>query len=93
MNKLIHSEIRKLATTRWFKITMAITIMMAPAFTLLGVFTATQAQVGDDEFVHGVLKVSVVSSLVHARSGNRHDGRRVPPRHKRADLPHLPTQT
>jgi ABC-type transport system involved in multi-copper enzyme maturation permease subunit len=65
MNKLIHSEVRKLATTRWFKITMAITVMMAPAFTLLGVFADTRAPgVGDDEFVHGVLSVSVVSSLV-----------------------------
>jgi ABC-2 type transport system permease protein len=65
MNKLIHSEIRKLATTRWFKITMAITVMMAPAFTLLGVFADTRAAgVGDDEFVHGVLSVSAVSSLV-----------------------------
>ena len=65
MNKLIHSEIRKLATTRWFKITMAITIMMAPVFTLLAVFAAKRApDVGDDEFVHGVLSISAVSSLV-----------------------------
>ena len=49
MNKLIHSEIRKLATTRWFKITMAITIVMAPAFTLLGIFADTRTpDVSDD---------------------------------------------
>ncbi len=65
MNKLIHSEIRKLATTRWFKITMAITIMMAPVFTLIAVFAAKRApDVGDKEFVHGVLSISAVSSLV-----------------------------
>ena len=65
MNKLIHSEIRKLATTRWFKITMATTIVMAPALTLLGVFANKRApDVGDQEFVHGVLTVSVLSSLV-----------------------------
>ena len=65
MNQLIHSEIRKLATTRWFKITMAITIMMAPVFTLIAVFAAKRAaDVGDEEFVHGVLSISAVSSLV-----------------------------
>ena len=65
MNKLIHSEIRKLATTRWFKITMAFTIVMAPAFTLLGIFADTRTpDVSDAEFVHGVLSVSALSSLV-----------------------------
>ena len=39
---------------RRVQITMAITIMMAPSFTLLGVFADTRApDVGDDEFVHG----------------------------------------
>jgi ABC-type transport system involved in multi-copper enzyme maturation permease subunit len=65
MKPLVHSEIRKLVTTRWFKITMAVTLMMAPTFTLIAVFVAKrEAGVGDREFVHGVLSISAVSSLV-----------------------------
>jgi ABC-2 type transport system permease protein len=65
MNKLLHSEVRKLATTRWFIATMAITITMAPVFTLIAAFAAKRAaDVGDKEFVHGVLSISAVSSLV-----------------------------
>ncbi len=44
---------------------MAITVLMAPAFTLLAVFAAKRdAGVDDREFVHGVLSISAVSSLV-----------------------------
>ena len=65
MNKLIHAELQKLATIRWFKITMGITLVMAPAFTLLAVFAAKRApDLGDEEFIHGVLSISAVSSLV-----------------------------
>ncbi|MCU1361451.1 MAG: hypothetical protein JWN99_2740 [Ilumatobacteraceae bacterium] len=65
MNKLIHSEIRKLTTMRWFTIIVVFTIVMAPVFTLLGAFVAKRGpDVGDDEFVHGVLSVSALSSLV-----------------------------
>jgi ABC-type transport system involved in multi-copper enzyme maturation permease subunit len=65
MNRLIHSEVRKLITTRWFKIAMTVTIVMAPVFTLLAVFAAKRApDVGDEEFIHGVLSISAVSSLV-----------------------------
>ena len=33
MNRLIHSEIRKLTTTRWFKITMAVSVAMGNSAT------------------------------------------------------------
>jgi ABC-2 type transport system permease protein len=65
MNQLIRSEIHKLVTTRWFKAAIATTVVMAPVFTLLAVFVAKRdAGVGDREFVHGVLSISAVSSLM-----------------------------
>lgn len=65
MNQLVHSEIRKLTTTRWFRATVIVTVVMAPVFTLLAVFAAKRTDdVGDTEFVHGVLSISAVTSLV-----------------------------
>ena len=65
MNTLIRGEIHKLATMRWVKIALAALIVMAPAFTLLGVFVATRdAGVDDRDFVRGVLSISAVSSLM-----------------------------
>jgi ABC-type transport system involved in multi-copper enzyme maturation permease subunit len=65
MSNLIRSEIRKLATVRWFRITVAVTIVMASTFTLIAVFVGKrEPDIDDSTYVHGVLSISAVSSLV-----------------------------
>src|SRR4051794_10494361 len=55
---------------RGFKITTAVTLLMALAFTLIAVFAAKRAPTsGDDDFVHGVLSISAVTSLVMLGAG------------------------
>ena len=54
MNRLIRSEIRKLTTMRWFKITDGDHPPDGPGVHAVTVFAAkTGPGVGDDEFVHG----------------------------------------
>ena len=65
MNRLIRSEIRKLTTTRWFKLTMAISVAMAPLSAAVNALTAkTGAGVRTDELIHHTLAVSAFTSIV-----------------------------
>ncbi len=70
MNRLIRSEIRKVVTTRWFKITMAVTAVLA---IISPVITTLSAKSGEDiastDFIHKILSISAGSMMVMLACG------------------------
>ena len=76
MNRLIRSEIRKVVTTRWFKITMAVTAVLA---IISPVITTLSAKSGEDiastDFIHKVLVSQCRFDDGHAGVRDQRDGR------------------
>ena len=70
MKRLIHSEIRKVVTTRWFKITMVVNAILAIISPVITTFSAaTGEDIASTQFIHQVLSVSAGSSMVMLACG------------------------
>jgi len=70
MKRLIRSEIRKVVTTRWFKITMVVNAVLAVISPAITTLTApTGEDIGSSDFIHQVLSVSSGSSMVMLACG------------------------
>jgi ABC-2 type transport system permease protein len=67
MNRLVRSELRKLTSVTWFKVTMIIAAVITPVAAISNVFTAGRngnAPVGTTANVHHVLSSSALTSMV-----------------------------
>ncbi len=67
MNDLIRSEVRKLATTNWFKITLAAAFVLAPLSAVSNALaggTKSLATLGTPDSIHHVLAAAALTSMV-----------------------------
>ena len=66
MNNLVRSELRKLATTLWFKITLATTLVLGPVSAVTNALTSKKpaALLGSAVSIHHVLSIAPLTSMV-----------------------------
>ncbi len=66
MNRLIRSELRKLTTTRWFKITVVTTLVVGPVSAVSSALTSQRpaSSLGSDAAIHHVLAIAALTSIV-----------------------------
>jgi len=67
MNALIRSELRKLCTTRWFPITVAVTMLVGPVGAFANIFagsTETKSTLGTNLTIRHILSTSAMTTLV-----------------------------
>jgi hypothetical protein len=71
MNRLIRSELRKLATTTWWKVTVLVTLVMGPVAAVTSALTSkrTAASLGSPEAIHHVLATAALTSMVMLAMG------------------------
>jgi ABC-2 type transport system permease protein len=66
MNNLVRSELRKLATTLWFKITVVTTLVLGPVAAAINALTSKEppAVLGSAISIHHVLSIAPLTSMV-----------------------------